>query len=170
MVSRSSATIRTNRSISSACSRTNSESFCICASKCSNRQARSFAPFDDGLLTFANDVTTTSRFIACSLDRGRPTHHPRLRGSINSRQGDVNVLAFFLFHGGPDTIRRDEQHFHDDPLGWQRGTPPAPDGTSGETRRPVWWEIPDHRLYPQQLFEFRAPEDRRADPIQVALP
>src|SRR5215471_8784668 len=170
MVSRSSATMRTNRSISSACSRTKRESFSICASRCSKRQARSFAPLDDGLLTFASDVTTTSRFITRSSVRVRSTYPFRLLCSINLRQREVNVSPFFLFHRGPGTIRPHEQHFHHDPFGGQRGTPPAAHGTSSQTGRSVWREIPDYRLYPQQLPEFGAPQGRRADPIQIALP
>src|SRR4030095_16120908 len=80
---RSSATIRTKRSTSSAWSRTNSESFCICDSRCSSRHWRpswsSRAGFflESDTPFFVRDDISTSCFISTPsnppLDEQRPS-------------------------------------------------------------------------------------------------
>src|SRR5262245_3410270 len=101
MTLRSSATMRTNRSTSSACSRTNSDNFAIWVSRCSNRLSASLPWSTLGVLTgfcFTSDVTSTSRFMLAPLLECSRIFSDSLQRSIVSDSSDVNESLSFYFH------------------------------------------------------------------------
>src|SRR5215204_2623290 len=175
MTSRSSATILTKRSISSACSRTSSESFCSCPSRRSRRQANSptvspalFAGRDAGLEALRGSAaTTTSLFMLTPFFSARLAC--TLAVSIIRRGREVNDSASFLFPRRPAKIRLHDEYLHHGAGGRKRRAAVSAHRSTRQTRRPLRRQISHHRLYAQQLLELRLAQSGRPNPIQISL-
>src|SRR5215217_3183784 len=175
MTSRSSATILTNRSTSSACSLTSSDNFCSCPSRRSRRHASSltvspdfFAGRMDGLAARRGSAATTTSLFMRSPFSLRPlsAHWPLVLSAGEAKS--MFPLPFYLRVVLLKFGSHDE-YIHDGPGRRKRRAPVSAHRPARQARRSVRREIPHYRFYAQQLLELRPPKGRRPHSIQIPL-